>query len=637
MIAGMKRAKQQDQAPSAESESGSYGYPEVPGFGIWRQDMSSDNTRHKLSRLFDISPELKDTLFSEDPLDIKRQRFRKVLSDQLLATFDDEPSIPPLEWVLTRDAIRAFRTILSKRSERLAGFSFLQYINDLIHNPHRNDLRSPSSGFLAELEHLLKGMMGKTGVYPEKIPAFLKYEGKKAARLRSTDLSRMSKTADAFINRYPCGLDDDIVRDRSVNKNRILKHFNATDLEWEEWTWQTAHAIRDADALASLVALSDEEYRGIQLANKHNLPFGITPYYLSLWDNEISRKNDYAVRAQVLPSAQYVEKFIEQRDSVVSSLDFMLERDTSPIEGITRRYPKVAILKPLMACPQICVYCQRNWEIEDVRSSSAMLSDKKLEKAIQWIADVPEINEILITGGDPLLMSNARIENLLFRLSRIDHIDRIRIGTRTPVTLPQRITDTLVRDITHFHVPGKREIMIITHFEHPYEVTPQSMEGVQKFRRFGISVYNQMVYTFYNSRKFEAVALRNKLRLIGVSPYYTFNTKGKEETDEYRVPIARLPQEQKEEARLVPGSVRTDETVFNVPGLGKNYLRADEQHDVISILPNGRRVYEFHPWEKKLSLVDTFIYTDVSIYDYLRRLRTEGENQSHYRTIWYYY
>ena len=152
-----------------------------------------------------------------------------------------------------------------------------------------------------------------------------------------------------------------------------------------------------------------------------------------------------------------------------------------------------------------------------------------------------------------------------------------------------------------------------------------------------MEVYNQLVYTFFNSRKFEATVLRHTLRLIGVTPYYTFNTKGKEETDEYRVPIPRLLQEQKEEARLMPGTVRTDEIVFNVPGLGKNYLRATQHHDVISILPDGRRVYEFHPWEKKLALADTYIYTDVSIYGYLQRLKECGENISDYKSIWYYY
>jgi len=599
--------------------------------------MEIEGIRRKLIKIFGIAPPLKEIFLSADPVERKRQQLYRILTDLLAATFDDEPTIHSLEWILTRDAVSGFRTILSPRSERLAGYSFLQYLDDLLHKPHLEDREQPAHGFFAELEHMLKGIMGKTGVYPDKAPAFIKYEGERAAKLRSADLSRMSRLADNFMDRYPCGLDDNAIRMRSINKNRILKFFKATDLEWGKWRWQTARTIRDAETLSSLVKITDDEYRAVQLANKYNIPFGITPYYLSLMDNEISRNRDYAVRAQVIPSISYVERMAAQKQCGASTLDFMLEKNTSPIEGITRRYPKIVILKPFMTCPQICVYCQRNWEIEDVLSSKAQLSKEKLEKAIQWIAAHPEINEVLITGGDPFLLSNRKIENLLYKLSRIKQIERIRIGTRTPVTLPQRVTDSLVRDITHFHIPGKREIMIITHFEHPYEVTPQAMEAVQKFRRFGISVYNQLVYTFYNSRKFEAVVLRHKLRLIGVSPYYTFNTKGKEETDDFRVPIARLLQEQKEEARLSPGSVRTDETVLNVPGLGKNYLRADQHHDVISILPDGRRVFEFHPWEKKLSLADTYVYTDVSIYDYLQRLKAEGENLSHYRTIWYYY
>jgi lysine 2,3-aminomutase len=133
------------------------------------------------------------------------------------------------------------------------------------------------------------------------------------------------------------------------------------------------------------------------------------------------------------------------------------------------------------------------------------------------------------------------------------------------------------------------------------------------------------------------VALRENLRLIGVDSYYTFNTKGKQETKRYRVPMARLRQEIKEEARLVPGLVRTDESVYNVPGLGKNYIRASQHHSLLTVLPNGRRIYEFHPWEKNLRLVDTYIDTDVSIHDYLTELKNRGENINDYKTIWYYY
>jgi len=597
--------------------------------------MGKTRIRNKLLRILDTAPALKEALLSSASLDVQRGKIREFLSSLIVGTYDDET--PPLEWILVRDAIRVFRTLLSPRSEKLVGYSLLQYIHDLLYKENFKEIEKPSPDFFAELDHLLKGLMGKSGIYPDKAPVFSRHEGKKAAKLRSTDLSRMARGAQQLLDRYPCGLDNNAIRRRSTNKSRILKYFDATGQEWNDWKWQTRHIIRKAETLKSLVKLTDEEYEAVALARENRIPFGITPYYLSLMDYQADRKRDYAVRAQVIPPLNYVTKLKEMREKHELSMDFMLERDTSPIEGITRRYPMIVILKPILTCPQICVYCQRNWEIEDVYSPSAALSREKLDAAIQWIADTPEIIEVLITGGDPLLLSNSKIEYMLRKLSRIEHVERIRIGTRTPVTLPQRITDSLIRVISRFHAPGKREILIVTHFEHSYEITPQSMNAVQKFLRNGIKVYNQLVYTRYNSRKFEAAALRLKLCLIGVTPYYTFNTKGKEETDDYRVPIPRLLQEQQEEARLLPGSARTDEIVFNVPGLGKNYLRAVQNRDVISLLPDGRRVYEFHPWEKKLHLANTYVYTDVSIYKYLKRLKAMGENTSLYRTIWYYY
>ena len=623
--------------------------------------------RNRLLKILEMSPDLKAIMISDNPLDMKRKRIKDFLTHTLASTFKDDPTIEPLEWVVTRDAIGIARSIFSTRNERLAGFSLLQYLEGLIHGNHASgnhasgnhtsgnhtsgnpfgdnhasgnqsgSLEKPDPGFFDELDHLLRGLTGRTGIYPEKVPAFTKYEGQRAAKLRSADLSRMARTVQKFLDRYPCGLDKSAVRRRSINKSRILKYFGATELEWEDWKWHVKHIIKDADTLKALVRITDNDYRAVKLAREHKIPFGITPYYLSLMDHEDDHGRDSAVRAQVLPTLNYVEKMISARDHAEHSMDFMLERDTSPIEGITRRYPMIAILKPILTCPQICIYCQRNWEIEDVHSPGSILNKTKLDEAFEWLADTPEVNEVLITGGDPFLLSNQRIESLLSRLSRMEHIQRIRIGTRTLVTVPQRITESLVRAVNRFHVPPKREIVLVTHFEHPYEITPQSMAAVQKFRRYGMEVYNQLVYTFYNSRKFEASALRLKLRLIGVTPYYTFNTKGKEETNDFRVPIARLLQEQKEEVRLLPGTVRTDETVFNVPGLGKNYLRALQHHDLISILPDGRRVYEFHPWEEKLALADTYVYTDVSIHDYLKRLKAAGEDTSLYRTIWYYY
>jgi lysine 2,3-aminomutase len=527
-----------------------------------------EKAQKRLLTILGSIPPLKKIMVSDDPLEKKRKKIINLLNTMLINTYDDNPDLPSLAWMVTRDAILVFRNITSRRSAKVAGFSFLGYLNGLIHNDKIFSKNPPSPDFFAELSHLIHGISGQADIYPKNPPAFTKYHGKRAAKLRSINLSRMARGMEKFSMRFPSGLEDNAKRRQYNNKLRILRHFKVTGFEWSNWRWHIHHIIKDAKTLKKLIKLTDEQSEAVELAQKHKVPFGITPYYLSLMDYEAGQGRDDAIRAQVIPSLKYIRKLIEFKAHDDSSMDFMLERDTSPMEGITRRYPQIVILKPVLTCPQICVYCQRNWEIEDVNSRTAILPKPKLEKAIEWIAQTPEINEVLITGGDPFLLSNDRIESLLYKLSQIDHIQRIRIGTRTPATIPQRITDALVKDINHFHIPGKREILIVTHFEHPSEITHNAMEAVQRFRQYGMEVYNQLVYTFFNSRKFEAATLRHKLRLIGVTPYYTFNTKGKEETDEYRVPIPRLLQEQKEEARLMPGTVRTDEIVFNVPGLG---------------------------------------------------------------------
>ncbi len=367
------------------------------------------------------------------------------------------------------------------------------------------------------------------------------------------------------------------------------------------------------------------------------LPFGITPYYLSLMDSGPDRSADHAVRAQVFPNRHYVERMSVTHGRRDRAFDFMLEQDTSPVDLITRRYPSIVIFKPYNTCPQICVYCQRNWEIDDVLDHHALADADKIKRALEWVDEHPAINEILITGGDPLVLSDARLEELLEQITRIEHIQRIRIGSRIPVTLPMRITDDLAEMIARFRVPGTREVALVTHVEHPYEVTPEMVDAIDKLRRRGISAYNQMVFTFENSRRFEAALLRKVIRRAGIDPYYTFNMKGKEETEQFRVPMARLLQEQKEEARLLSGLDRTDEAVYNVPRLGKNYLRAAQHRDLIGILPDGSRVYEFHPWEKQMILQEIFVIPDIPILHYLERLEERGEDPRDYESIWYYY
>jgi len=207
------------------------------------------------------------------------------------------------------------------------------------------------------------------------------------------------------------------------------------------------------------------------------------------------------------------------------------------------------------------------------------------------------------------------------------------------VTMPMRITERLASFLGSLRRPGVREVVVVTHVEHSYELTPEVAVAVDRLRRQGIGVYNQLVYTFFVSRRFEAAFLRRRLRQVGIDPYYSFNAKGKEETADYRVPIARLLQEQSEEARISPGIERTDEAVFNVPGQGKGYLRSIRQRQLIGIDPDGSRVYEFFPWEDGIVKVAPapYIARDVPILDYLERLERIGENVAEYQSIWHYF
>ena len=591
-----------------------------------------------IDRLFSANPTIKSLLLEASLPRVARAYIRTYLHEYQHNLQMSNARVQSLEWHLQIACLEIFKRMITPRSERLAKFSLISVLWKLAHGRFDELPEDLNDAFFEEMIHLFRGLHGKSGIYShEKAAEFIKLSGREAAVARSDQLDKLAAIGRDYLKRYKTGLDPDVVEKREKNKKRILKKLDATENDWNNYLWHIRNVVRTSQVLEQLIDLSREEKKAIDKARAEKLPFGITPYYVSLMDKKPGRQQDHAVRAQVIPPMNYVDAMLVNRQDRSCQFDFMLEHDTSPIDLITRRYPRIVILKPYNTCSQICVYCQRNWEIDDVLAEKAFASRKKILEAIKWINDHPAVDEVLVTGGDPLVMNDERVDFVLSNVAKIDHVERIRIGSRTPVVLPQRITDKLINIIAKYHKPGKREIVLVTHFEHPYEVTPEAMEAIQKFKRHGISVYNQAVFTLENSRRYELVALRKALRLIGVDPYYTFNTKGKKETKNYRVPLARLMQEIKEEARLTPGTVRTDEPVYNVPRLGKNYIRAQQHHSLIMILPSGERVYEFHPWEKKLALADTYVDTDVSIWDYLQELKRRGEDIEDYRTIWYYY
>jgi len=528
-----------------------------------------------------------------------------------------------------KECIRVFKNIIRTENEELSGFSALNILFK-VYNKDKNSINEIGNGFLSEILFLIRGMNEKFHLLDtEVLPS-----NEITAKTRCKILDEYAQKMLNHFKNFRKGTDEESIKNQKSAKNKILKHFSATEEDWKNYKWHLNHIIRDYKTLSELIKLEEDEIQGIKEAEKNGIPFQITPYYLTLFNEDGRDKNDRLVRAQVIPSKEYCINVTVNKTKKID-MDFMGEKSTSPIDGITRRYPNIVILKPFDSCPQICVYCQRNWEIKDIQDT--VISSDKIQDAINWIKKNKYITEVLVTGGDPLTLDNEYIRLLLEKLNKIKHIERIRIGTRVLVTLPYRIDSGFVKILRRFNKLGKKEICIVTHFEDASEITPDVLDAVKKIKKAGISIYNQQVFTYFNSFKYQTCFLRKTLKLSGINPYYSFNMKGKEETREFRVPIARIEQERKEETRLLPGIVRTDKSVFNVPKLGKSHLQSRQDHEIIMILQDGSRIYRFYPWESMLLLIEDYLYTDVPIYAYLKRLEHDGEDVEEYKSIWYYF
>jgi lysine 2,3-aminomutase len=597
-------------------------------------DMLLFNTRELLPELWKTDPTIRKILSGAENLAEAREKLFEYLNDLERHYFNihsdkEFKEFHIIEKTNAKECIKVLKNLIRTENEEITGFSSLNVIYSLANGKIPADI---SQGFVIEFIALFKGINANSGITDDIM--VLPADNKKASVVRSAKLDEYATNMSGFMSRYKTGLDPALSAKGKTVRKAILKYFGAGERDWKNYKWHQKHVIHDIKTLESLIKLEEDEREGLIYAEKNRIPVQITPYYLTLFNPDGRTREDRAVRAQVLPSLYYCEKVLKNRVSG-ADMDFMGERSTSPVSAITRRYPQIVILKPIDTCPQICVYCQRNWEILSMKDTRA--GRKAISEAVEWITKNPNVSEVLITGGDPFLLGDDYLETILDNVAAIEHIERIRIGTRMLVTLPFRVTPDLVRVIKKHHKPGRREICLVTHFEHPAEVTKDAISAVTKLRRAGIGIYNQQVFTYYNSARFESAALRKALKLAGIDPYYTFNTKGKEETRDFRVPISRIEQERKEEARFLPGIIRTDEPVFNVPRLGKSHLRAGQEHELIMILQDGQRVYRFYPWESKVTLVDDYIYHDVPILDYLKRLHADGENLNDYRSIWYYF
>jgi len=539
-----------------------------------------------------------------------------------------------------------------------------------------------------------------------------------------------------WMDRWCNGLDPRIAKLREENRERILKILiNKIDsgeindskfyfekglsqeqkflkmLEWwDDRLFHLRFAVRTPEFLNELLgnSLDPDTMKILFEAKEMGIPFFINPYYLSLLHVRVpyfAVGADLAIRHYVIYSKQLLEEYgninaWEKEDKVEpgkpNAAGWLLPND----HNIHRRYPEVAILIPDTigrACGGLCSSCQRmydfqrgnlNFNLDKLKPKQTW--DEKLKELIQYFEFDPQLRDILITGGDSLMSSDKSLKKILDEIyemalrkkeanktrpekEKYAEILRVRLGSRLPVYLPQRITYELTLILKEFKEKaskiGIKQFVIQTHFESPMEVTPEAREGINRLINAGWTVTNQLVFTAAASRRGHSAKLRKILNEIGIINYYTFSVKGYMENNFNFATNERAVQEQMEEKiygkipekyyneikdfpnhseKLIENITNlkdkadlpflgTDRNVLNLPGVGKSLT-----FRTIGITRYGRRILEFdHDMNRNHSPIiekmgKVIIIESKSISEYLHQLEEMGEDISDYESIWGY-
>jgi lysine 2,3-aminomutase len=292
--------------------------------------------------------------------------------------------------------------------------------------------------------------------------------------------------------------------------------------EWSDWRWQMRHAVKSLEALERYVPLTADERAGVQ-ETQAIFRMGISPYYLSLIDPE---HPFCPVRMQSIPARA------EARVRPGELSDPLGEDKTRPEEAIVHKYPDRVLFLALDTCSVYCRHCTRR---RITKGGEAELSKEQMRRGIEYIRRHPEVRDVLISGGDPFLLTESRLEELLAPLSEIPHVEMIRIGTRIPVCLPMRVTDALARTLRRY-----APVYVVTHFNHPKEITPEAREACERLVDHGIPVENQAVLMRrLNSDARIIKELSHRLLRIRVRPYYLHQMDVAEGCEHLRTPIAK--------------------------------------------------------------------------------------------------
>ena len=307
-----------------------------------------------------------------------------------------------------------------------------------------------------------------------------------------------------------------------MNENAKRMFPEVTDEQWNNWHWQVQNRIETLEQLKKYIKLTTEEENGVKESLK-TLRMAITPYYMSLIDQS---NPNCPVRKQAIPT------HAETHHSAADLLDPLHEDGDSPAPGLTHRYPDRVLLLVTDMCSMYCRHCTRRRFAGQTDSSS---SQDDISKAIDYIARTPQVRDVLLSGGDALMISDSRLESIISRLREIPHVEIIRIGTRTPVVCPQRITDDLVNMLKKYH-----PIWLNTHFNHPQEVTEESIAACERMANAGIPLGNQSVLLRgVNDCVPTMKKLVQQLVKMRVRPYYIYQCDLSMGLEHFRTPVSK--------------------------------------------------------------------------------------------------
>jgi lysine 2,3-aminomutase len=305
--------------------------------------------------------------------------------------------------------------------------------------------------------------------------------------------------------------------------DRKAKYFpNVKDEEWKDWHWQVRNRIQSVESLKEYADLSKEEIKQIQkVLGKFRM--AITPYYFTLIDLD---NPDCPMRKQAIPSIN--ELHVGNNDMV----DPLAEDTDSPVQGLTHRYPDRVLFLITDMCSMYCRHCTRR---RFAGQSDQRMPKERIDQAIEYIRNHHEVRDVLLSGGDALLVADSLLEDIIKRLREIDHVEIIRLGTRTPVVLPQRITDDFVKMLSKYH-----PIWLNTHFNHYDEITIESKEAMEKLANAGIPLGNQSVLLKGVNDSVEVMkTLVQRLVMIRVRPYYIYQCDLSLGIEHFRTPVSK--------------------------------------------------------------------------------------------------